>query len=97
MPNPAPWKRRLCGPGLPYRLVGATRFYQRREIKDVIAYLRLVDNTADSISFDRIINTPHAASAKRRCNPSTSGPMPGLAAGRRAAAPGDQSRHSARF
>lgn len=44
--------------GIPYRLVGATRFYQRREIKDVIAYLRLVDNTADSISFDRIINTP---------------------------------------
>jgi DNA helicase II / ATP-dependent DNA helicase PcrA len=51
--------------GLPYRLVGATRFYQRREIKDVIAYLRLVDNTADSISFDRIINTPPRGIGKK--------------------------------
>ncbi|MCI0394685.1 MAG: UvrD-helicase domain-containing protein [Chloroflexi bacterium] len=44
--------------GLKYRLVGATRFYARREIKDLIAYLRLVHNPADSISFNRIINTP---------------------------------------
>ena len=51
--------------GIPYRLVGATRFYQRREIKDVIAYLRLVNNTADSISFDRIINTPPRGIGKK--------------------------------
>ncbi len=43
---------------IPYRLVGATAFYRRREIKDVIAYLRVVHNPADSISFNRIINTP---------------------------------------
>jgi DNA helicase-2/ATP-dependent DNA helicase PcrA len=44
--------------GLPYKLVGGTRFYQRREIKDVIAYLRVIHNTADSISLTRIINVP---------------------------------------
>jgi DNA helicase-2/ATP-dependent DNA helicase PcrA len=43
---------------LPYRLVGAQRFYGRREVKDMIAYLRLVHNPADEISLDRVINTP---------------------------------------
>jgi DNA helicase-2/ATP-dependent DNA helicase PcrA len=43
---------------LPYRLVGAQRFYGRREVKDIIAYLRLVHNPADEISLDRIINLP---------------------------------------
>jgi DNA helicase-2/ATP-dependent DNA helicase PcrA len=44
--------------GLPYKLVGAQRFYGRREIKDVIAYLRLVHNPNDQVSLDRVINTP---------------------------------------
>ena len=44
--------------GLPYRLVGATQFYQRREIKDVIAYLRIVHNPMDAVSFNRVINVP---------------------------------------
>lgn len=43
---------------LPYRLVGATRFYQRREVKDMLAYLRLVQNPRDSVSLMRVINTP---------------------------------------
>ncbi len=43
---------------LPYRIVGATRFYERREIKDALAYLRLVNNPADSVSLSRIINVP---------------------------------------
>ena len=43
---------------LPYRLVGAQRFYGRREVKDVIAFLRLVHNPADEASLDRIINVP---------------------------------------
>ena len=43
---------------LPYRLVGAQRFYGRREVKDLIAYLRLVHNPADEASLDRIINVP---------------------------------------
>jgi DNA helicase-2/ATP-dependent DNA helicase PcrA len=44
--------------GLPYKLVGAQRFYGRREIKDVVAYLRLVHNKNDEISLARIINVP---------------------------------------
>lgn len=43
---------------LPYRLVGAQRFYGRREVKDIIAYLRLVQNPNDEISLARIINIP---------------------------------------
>ena len=44
--------------GVPYRLVGGTRFYQRREIKDIISYLRLIHNTQDNVSLLRIINVP---------------------------------------
>ncbi len=44
--------------GMPYRLVGGTRFYQRKEIKDALAYLRLVHNPADNVSLSRIINVP---------------------------------------
>ena len=44
--------------GLPYKLVGAQRFYGRREIKDMIAYLRLAHNPRDEISLTRAINTP---------------------------------------
>jgi len=44
--------------GLPYRLVGGTRFYSRREVKDVLAYLRLVHNPHDAVSLARVINVP---------------------------------------
>lgn len=44
--------------GLNYRLVGAQRFYGRREIKDIIAYLRIIHNTRDEVSLLRVINTP---------------------------------------
>jgi DNA helicase-2/ATP-dependent DNA helicase PcrA len=44
--------------GLPYRIVGAQRFYGRREVKDLIAFLRLVHNPADSVSLMRVINVP---------------------------------------
>lgn len=44
--------------GLTYRLVGATEFYKRREIKDLIAYLRLVHNPSDAVSFGRVLNVP---------------------------------------
>jgi DNA helicase-2/ATP-dependent DNA helicase PcrA len=43
---------------LPYRLVGAQRFYGRREVKDIIAYMRLVYNPVDEISLERVINVP---------------------------------------
>ncbi len=44
--------------GMPYKLVGGLRFYQRREIKDVLSYLRLIHNPYDSVSLTRIINVP---------------------------------------
>ncbi len=44
--------------GLPYKLVGATRFYQRREVKDLLAYLRLIHNPFDQVSLSRVINVP---------------------------------------
>jgi DNA helicase II / ATP-dependent DNA helicase PcrA len=44
--------------GMPYKLVGATRFYERQEIKDVMAYLRLVHNPYDGVGLSRIINVP---------------------------------------
>ena len=43
---------------IPYVIVGGTRFYERREIKDLIAYLRFVQNPADDLSLERIVNTP---------------------------------------
>jgi DNA helicase-2/ATP-dependent DNA helicase PcrA len=43
---------------IPYMIVGALRFYERKEIKDVLAYLRLIANPSDSISLKRVINTP---------------------------------------
>ena len=44
--------------GLPYTIVGATKFYDRKEIKDLLAYLRVVANPLDAVSLGRIINTP---------------------------------------
>jgi DNA helicase-2/ATP-dependent DNA helicase PcrA len=44
--------------GVPYKLVAGTRFYERKEIKDIISYLRLVQNPCDSVSLLRIINVP---------------------------------------
>ncbi|MCX6812213.1 MAG: UvrD-helicase domain-containing protein [Candidatus Berkelbacteria bacterium] len=43
---------------IPYRVVGGIRFYQRREVKDILAYLRLVANPNDRVSFERAINLP---------------------------------------
>jgi DNA helicase-2/ATP-dependent DNA helicase PcrA len=43
---------------LPYRLVGGVRFYERKEVKDVLAYLRLIQNPFDTVSLQRVINLP---------------------------------------
>jgi DNA helicase II / ATP-dependent DNA helicase PcrA len=48
----------LLKSGLPYKLVGGFRFYERKEIKDIISYLRVCFNIKDELSMDRIINTP---------------------------------------
>lgn len=44
--------------GIPYRIIGGLRFYQRREVKDVIAYLRMIRNPDDAVSLHRVINVP---------------------------------------
>jgi len=56
----------LMKAGVQYQIVGGLRFYDRREIKDIIAYLRLITNEADDISFMRIVNVP-----RRGIGPST--------------------------
>ncbi len=43
---------------LKYKLIGATRFYERKEIKDALSYLRLINNSSDSVALDRVINVP---------------------------------------
>src|SRR5205085_4344209 len=43
---------------IPYRLVGGVRFWERREVKDLLAYLRLLHNPADTVSFARVVNVP---------------------------------------
>ena len=48
----------LMREGIPYKVVGGQKFYERKEIKDIIAYLRLVQNTNDDVSLKRIINEP---------------------------------------
>ena len=44
--------------GLPYKVVGGTRFYERREIKDALAYLRVISNPTDTVNLRRILNVP---------------------------------------
>jgi DNA helicase II / ATP-dependent DNA helicase PcrA len=52
------FEERLMVCGLPYRVVGGMRFYERQEIRDALAYLRLVHQTSDSLAFERIVNVP---------------------------------------
>ncbi|MDR1619604.1 MAG: UvrD-helicase domain-containing protein [Clostridiales bacterium] len=51
----------FTGFGIPYKMYGGTRFYERAEIKDIMAYLRLIYNPADDVAFQRIINVPKRA------------------------------------
>lgn len=48
----------LVKSNIPYQIVGGHKFYDRKEIKDILAYLKLVANTSDSMSFNRIVNMP---------------------------------------
>jgi DNA helicase-2/ATP-dependent DNA helicase PcrA len=52
------FEERLINIGIPYRVVGGLRFYERAEIRDAIAYMRLVVQPADDLAFERIINVP---------------------------------------
>ena len=75
--------------GQPYKVVGGVRFYERREVRDALAYLRMLVNPDDEISLRRILNTPkrgigdRAGRVRRRRSPSASGSR----SGRRCAAP----------
>ena len=53
-----PFEKELTKCRIPYRVFGGLRFYQRKEIKDVIAYFRLISNKKDDVAFERIINIP---------------------------------------
>ena len=55
---------------MPYKMVGGHKFYDRKEIKDILAYLRLVVNASDSMSFERVVNSP-----KRGIGPGTLGKL----------------------
>ena len=52
------FEERLIALGLPYRIVGGARFYERLEIRDAIAYLRVISQPDDDLAFERIVNTP---------------------------------------
>ncbi|MFT8861847.1 MAG: UvrD-helicase domain-containing protein [Acetobacter fabarum] len=52
------FEERLVQTGLPYRIVGGVRFYERAEIRDALAYMRVVSQPADDLAFERIINVP---------------------------------------
>ena len=51
-------EERFLSLGLPYRVIGGPRFYERREIRDALAYFRLVVSSSDDLAFDRVINLP---------------------------------------
>src|SRR5262249_317989 len=51
--------------GLPYRVVGGVRFYERREVRDLLAYLRLIANPADEVSLRRVVNVPKRGIGER--------------------------------
>ena len=55
---------------IPYEIIGGIRFYDRKEVKDVLAYLKLLNNPFDSVSFERIVNTP-----RRGVGPKTLGDL----------------------
>ena len=52
------FEERFLTLGLPYRVVGGPRFYERLEIRDALAYFRVVSQPADDLAFERIVNTP---------------------------------------
>jgi DNA helicase-2/ATP-dependent DNA helicase PcrA len=55
------FEERFLKIGMPYRILGGTKFYERAEIKDCIAYLRLIHQSKDDLAFERIVNNPKRA------------------------------------
>ena len=52
------FEQRLRDNGIPYVIVGGLRFYERKEVKDILAYLKVLANPKDNVSLKRIINVP---------------------------------------
>src|SRR5262249_16699514 len=52
------FEERMITLGVPYRVIGGLRFYERQEIRDAIAYMRIVAQPADDLAFERIVNVP---------------------------------------
>ena len=68
--------------GLPYRVIGGPRFYERAEIRDALAYLRVINSPADDLAFERIVNVPKRglgdATVKHAARPRTHEPHPAV-------------------
>ena len=62
------FEERFLNIGLPYRIIGGTRFYDRKEIKDVISYLRIISNLSDNLALERIINVPKRGIGQKTLN-----------------------------
>ena len=85
----------LMRAGIPYKVVGGTRFYDRREVKDALAYLQAVVNPADEVSVKRVLNVPEAGRRRHHRRPARRlghRPRPHV---HRGAAPGRRRRASA--
>ena len=52
------FEERFLKIGMPYRILGGIKFYERAEIKDCVAYLRLINQEKDDLAFERIVNNP---------------------------------------
>jgi DNA helicase II / ATP-dependent DNA helicase PcrA len=53
-----PFEKALLADGIPYKIIGAFKFFERKEVKDIIGYLKFIANSSDTIALMRIINTP---------------------------------------
>ncbi len=67
------FEERFIAIGLPYRIIGGFRFYERAEIRDALAYLRVIAQPADDLAFERIINTPKRGPRRQGGRPPPSG------------------------
>ena len=65
------FEERFITLGLPYKVIGGPRFYERLEIRDALAYLRCVAQPADDLAFERIVNTPKRGLGEAPCRSCT--------------------------